>query len=129
MKTIRSLSALAVVFGLIGFLPACTATQATAVTNDLSAATQDVQALCKAGSTLITGAQALAPSPTSSAGVLLASAQSACTVDGAVANTLAPNFNATTPAWLTGVLQGLQTAAALEPVVLPAITAVTAATK
>lgn len=83
--------------------------------------TAQISTICKAAAPVVSAATATAPDPTSAAGVLLTFAQSACTADGLIASTLAPNLTDGTPGWLTDVVNGLALAAKVAPMVLAAI--------
>lgn len=100
--------------------PAQTAAVNTATTD----AVTEIATICAAPATIaLLQAASIQPnvasSPTSAAGVLLAEAQSACTLDGKVAAAIQPVATSATPTWLATVLTGLSAAAQLAPYVLP----------
>lgn len=106
-----SLSAVA----LIAFLPLALIACAT---DQVGTAAGQVQQLCAAGAPIVAQAQQ-APDLSEEATIFKAYAEAACKASGAVAETLAPKIEPTTPAWLRSVLDGLQVAAQLAPVLLP----------
>lgn len=87
-------------------------------TDRVGNAAGQVQQLCVAGAPLVAQAQQ-APDLSEEATIFKAYAEAACKASGAVAETLAPKIEPTTPTWLRAVLDGLQVAAQLAPVLLP----------
>lgn len=114
---------IAVTMGALA-LTACTTAQVQQATQDAANSAAALSQLCTAGAPIVTGASAKTPDAASAAGILLTDATSVCTASGAVANALDPTGQTVTPDWLKGVLLALQTAAALEPIVLPVIATV-----
>lgn len=123
--------ALLMICGMGLALSACTQDQlektqaiVTAGQADIAVAGQTVAQICALPATQDLLQSALiqpnvASDPNSTAGSLLAQGLSACTVDGKVAASLAPNLDTSTPVWLGDVLHGLSIAAELAPYVLP----------
>lgn len=115
----------------LGLLAGCTASQIDTASTDATTAADDVATTAKAVSTICAAPQTtallqavllqpnVAAQPNTAAGSLLATATAACTASGQVASTLVPNLNASTPAWLTSVLQGLAAAAQVAPYIVP----------
>lgn len=100
-------------------LSGCTALQEQTAVADIGQAAADVAAVCQAAKPVIQGATAQGSPISTTAGNLLSYANSACNADGTVAATLAPT--AATPTWLEGVVMALETAAQIEPVILPLV--------